>query len=85
MREKGELSMQGAVAAWKQMAHEKGREPIERSYIRAADPAAFRRDFLVDIDAPTDDRPYFFFTGIGKLRADGKGYDWIPTNYTSAP
>ena len=25
------------------------------------------------------------FPGIGKLRADGKGYDWIPTNYTSAP
>jgi len=75
MREKGELSMQGAVAAWKQMAHERGREPIERSYIRAADPAAFRRDFLVDIDAPTDDRPYFFFTGIGKLRDYGLYFD----------
>lgn len=25
------------------------------------------------------------FPGIGKLRADGKGYDWLPTNYTSAP
>jgi hypothetical protein len=25
------------------------------------------------------------FPGIGKLRADGKGYDWIPTNDTSAP
>ena len=25
------------------------------------------------------------FPGIGKLRADGKGYDWIPTNYVSAP
>lgn len=22
------------------------------------------------------------FPGIGKLRADGKGYDWIPANYT---
>jgi hypothetical protein len=75
MREKGELSMQGAVAAWKQMAHEKGREPIERSYIRASDLAAFRRDFLVDIDAPTDDRPYFFFTGIGKLRDYGLYFD----------
>ena len=25
------------------------------------------------------------FPGIGKLRADGKGYEWIPTNYASAP
>ena len=25
------------------------------------------------------------FPGIGKLRADGKGYEWIPTNYVSAP
>ena len=23
------------------------------------------------------------FPGIGKLRADGKGYTWLPTNYTS--
>ncbi len=23
------------------------------------------------------------FPGIGKLRADGKGYDWIPANYTA--
>ena len=25
------------------------------------------------------------FPGIGRLRADGKGYQWIPANYTSAP
>ena len=25
------------------------------------------------------------FPGIGQLRADGKGYDWVPTNYVSAP
>lgn len=25
------------------------------------------------------------FPGIGKLRADGKGYQWLPANYTSAP
>ena len=23
------------------------------------------------------------FPGIGHLRADGKGYDWIPANYTA--
>ncbi len=25
------------------------------------------------------------FPGIGRLRADGKGYDWIPVNYSAAP
>ncbi len=25
------------------------------------------------------------FPGIGKLRADGKGFDWVPVNYSSAP
>jgi glutamate N-acetyltransferase/amino-acid N-acetyltransferase len=25
------------------------------------------------------------FPGIGQLRVDGKGYDWIPANYVSAP
>lgn len=25
------------------------------------------------------------FPGIGKLRADGKGYEWFPANYVSAP
>jgi len=25
------------------------------------------------------------FPGIGQLRADGKGYQWVPANYTSAP
>jgi hypothetical protein len=25
------------------------------------------------------------FPGIGQLRADGKGYIWVPTNYQSAP
>ena len=22
------------------------------------------------------------FPGLGRLRADGKGYDWIPANYS---
>jgi len=25
------------------------------------------------------------FPGIGQLRADGKGCDWLPANYVSAP
>lgn len=67
MRSQGRLSMRDAVAAWKRTAHEKGKEPIEAAYIRSEDPDRFRSDFLVDIDAPTDDRPYFFFTGLNRL------------------
>jgi hypothetical protein len=25
------------------------------------------------------------FPGIGQLRADGKGYRWLPANYTAGP
>jgi hypothetical protein len=25
------------------------------------------------------------FPGIGQLRADGRGYQWVPANYQSAP
>ncbi|MBL8307389.1 MAG: MBL fold metallo-hydrolase, partial [Rubrivivax sp.] len=25
------------------------------------------------------------FPGIGRLRADGKAYAWVPANYSSAP
>ena len=67
MRSRGELTMRDAVAAWKRTAHEAGKEPIEAAYIRSEDPDRFRDEFLVDIDAPTDDRPYFFFTGLNRL------------------
>ena len=67
MRSRGALTMRDAVAAWKRTAHEPGRESIEAAYIRSEDPDRFRDEFLVDIDAPTDDRPYFFFTGLNRL------------------
>jgi glyoxylase-like metal-dependent hydrolase (beta-lactamase superfamily II) len=41
--------------------------------------------------AEAADKGYFVavahisFPGIGKLRPDGKGYAWLPANYTSAP
>jgi SAM-dependent methyltransferase len=67
MRERGELTMRAAVDAWKRTAHEKGKEPVEAAYIRSDNPDRFRDEFLVDIAAPTDDRPYFFFAGLNRL------------------
>ncbi|MEQ1632902.1 MAG: hypothetical protein ABL997_11050, partial [Planctomycetota bacterium] len=79
MRREGSLSMTRAVEAWKCNAHGTAVEPIEASYIRSEDPAAFRRNFLVDIDAPTDDRPYFFFTGLERLSDFGLYFDTAGT------
>lgn len=75
LRASGGLTMERIVPLWRQTAHEKGREPIERAYVRAADPARFCREFLVDISAPTDDRPYFFFAGLGAVADFGLYFD----------
>lgn len=75
LRERGELTMASAVAAWKRTAHAREYEPIEATYVRSEDPAAFRRDFLVDVEPSTDDRPYFFFTGLRHLADFGLYFD----------
>lgn len=67
-RAAGQLTMANVVQEFKTTAHDPAFEPIEGSYMRAADPTAFRRDLLVDVTAPTDDRPYFFFTGLQDWR-----------------
>jgi hypothetical protein len=29
--------------------------------------------------------PHIAFPGIGRLRKDGKGYAWVPVNYSAKP
>lgn len=75
LRDRGELTMATAVATWKRTAHAPQFEPIEATYVHAEDRAAFRRDFLVDVEPSTDDRPYFFFTGLRHLADFGLYFD----------
>jgi hypothetical protein len=66
LRAAGDLRIGAVAAAWKQLAHDPAFEPIEGSFVRAADPAALAADLVVDVSAPDDDRPYFFFTGLAR-------------------
>jgi spermidine synthase len=66
LRAAGNLRIGDVAAAWKQLAHDHAYEPIEGSFVRAADPDALANDLVVDVSAPDDDRPYFFFTGLAR-------------------
>jgi hypothetical protein len=68
LRASGELDMREVVRAYNQLAHAPDFESLERSYITCADPEAYLDDYIVDVRAPTDDRPYYFFFGINRLR-----------------
>jgi hypothetical protein len=35
------------------------------------------------VDTDSKAAAHLPFPGIGHLRADGKGYDWVPANYTA--
>lgn len=67
-RQRGDLAIRDVAQQFRQLAHDPQFEPIEASYVRAADPAAYAADCVVDIRATDDDRPYFFFTGLARLR-----------------
>lgn len=63
-RAAGGLTMGKVVELFDHYAHHPDFEPIEGTYARAEDPAAFVEQCIVDVSAPTDDKPYFFFTGL---------------------
>lgn len=67
LRRAGTLTMPAIVTAYKELAHHPEFEPIEGSFVRAADPVAFAEQLVVDVSAPTDDRPYYFFTGLQRV------------------
>lgn len=68
LRAAGELDMREVVRAYNNLSHAPDFESLERSYITCADPEAYLDDYIVDVRAPTDDRPYYFFFGINRLR-----------------
>ncbi len=75
LRRSGRLEMRQVVDVFKASTRDATVEPIEATYIRSSDPQSFQDDYLIDISAPRDDRPYFFFTGINKLRDFGLYFD----------
>lgn len=68
LREAGDLDMAKVVAAYNELAQNRQYETLERGYITSPDPQAFVDDYLVDIGATRDDRPYYFFQGLSHWR-----------------
>lgn len=75
LRASDAFSMGAAVELYRSLVHAPEYQSIEATYIRSEDPAAFQAASLVDISAPTDDRPYFFFTGLQDWRDFGLYFD----------
>jgi hypothetical protein len=75
LRESGRLTMATAVAAYRECTRDPAAQSLEATYIQSPDPQAFLDDYLVDVRAPSDDRPYFFFTGLNKLSDFGLYFD----------
>jgi hypothetical protein len=68
LRASGELSMQAVADLYDRYVHPPDFESLEAAYVTAEDPERFLERSLVDVSAPTDDRPYYFFTGIADWR-----------------
>ena len=68
LRASGDFSMRKAVELFRKLVHAPEYRSLEATYIESPDPEAFERASLVDIRAQTDDRPYFFFTGLNHWR-----------------
>ena len=75
LRASDDFSMKGAAAVYREMRDDPRYESLEATYIRSPDPEAFQERYLVDISAPTDDRPYFFFTGLHHWKDFGLYFD----------
>ncbi|NOT30684.1 MAG: hypothetical protein HOP15_09590, partial [Planctomycetes bacterium] len=75
LRADGALTMDAAVGLYRTLVHHPSFESLEATYIQSADPREFQARSLVDIRAPTDDRPYFFFTGLESWQDFGLYFD----------
>jgi len=75
LRESGGASMKAVADLYDRYVHPDDFESLEAAYVRAEDPDAFLERSLVDVSAPTDDRPYYFFTGIDDWRDFGLYFD----------
>lgn len=74
-REAGELDMARVVAAYRDDRKAGPHASLERTFLESEDREAFLDDYLVDVRPSHDDRPYYFFLGINRLRDFGLYFD----------
>jgi len=64
LRATGSLDMSEAVKLYKQHKGNTAYKSLEQTYLESDDPERLADEYLVDIKATTDDRPYYFFFGL---------------------
>ncbi len=68
LRASGRLEIGAVADLYDRFVHSPDCESLEAAYIKSDDPQGFERRSIVDVGAPTDDRPYYFFTGLSDWR-----------------
>ncbi|MSR64042.1 MAG: hypothetical protein EXS08_16590 [Planctomycetes bacterium] len=75
LRANGTLTMDAVAKLYQTVRNPLEFETLETAYVRSPDPQAFQERYLVDVSAPTDDRPYYFFTGLASWKDFGLYFD----------
>jgi hypothetical protein len=68
LRARGQLTIDAVVENYHALVHSPDYQSLEATYIRSADPQAFLDEYPVDVRAPRDSRPYYFFYGLDDWR-----------------
>ncbi|MFT7484969.1 MAG: hypothetical protein ACI9F9_000815, partial [Candidatus Paceibacteria bacterium] len=68
LRVEGSLDMGKAVGLYRELRGNPEYKSLEQTYLEAEDPEQMANEYLVDIKATTDDRPYYFFFGLSNWR-----------------
>jgi spermidine synthase len=64
LRDSGELDMAGTVKLYNSYKNNSSYKSLEHTYLESEDPDRLAEQYIVDIRATTDDRPYYFFFGL---------------------
>jgi hypothetical protein len=67
LRASGGMSMDALARLYDSLVHSPDYRSLEASFIESEDPATFVAGYPLDITAPTDNRPYYFFSGLSHI------------------
>ncbi len=67
LRDSGDLTMAAGVELYDRYRHSTEHQSIERTYLLAPDWERMADEYLVDVHATYDDRPYYFFYALNRL------------------
>ena len=75
LRAQGALTIGEVARLYRELAHHPAYQSLEATFIRSDDHEGLMERSVVDVSAPTDDRPYYFFLGLNDWRDFGFYFD----------